>query len=389
MLEHMTSVGRVAFLFDPAAVRATLAAYPSLAAELDPEREGVKADCSERCRKSERQLYRVLGNTHYDHLVDLLEALDACLGHGYKQPRLLKTRARSSFAPDLAELRVAEHFAIAGCEITGFDESKGEDSVPDLLATRCGFSAAVEVYCPQAFEHLARFRDDLVSGIKNIDLPWDFVFRLSFDRLRDFDDQHRLTYLFDGVLDDGLSADDRGQRIVEEFLAELAGRLNDPPESFMVSREEPELNLRVALELEHVEQTPDGLPERGGIISGPSTTPPNPEWVFARIAGRVEAKAAKAQALGVEADAAVLVVDLTDSDLPRDLRSETYRELFRKILEPRADAALQGHTAIVFADSAGWHEPFIPWFLNTAEGAPRELFELLDPRSLFVRPEGE
>jgi hypothetical protein len=372
----------IQFLFDPAAVRKTLAAFPALAAEIDPEREGVMADWFERIRKSQRQLYRVLGNTHYEHLMDLLEALDVCLGHGYKQPRLLKTRARSSFAPDLAELRVAEHFAIAECEIRGFDESKGEDSVPDLLATRDGFSVACEVYCPQAFEHLARLRDDLVSGVKNIDLPWDFTFRLSFDKLREFDDEHRLIYFFEGVLDDAVGADGRGPRIVEELLAELADHLNDPPASFTISREERGLNMRIVLELEYVEQTPDRLPSRAGVISGPSTTPPNPEWVFARIAERVEAKAAKGQALGVEADAAVLVVDLTESDLPSELRNDVYREMFLKILEPRADAALRGHTAIVFSESGGWHKPFIPWFLNTADGAPRQVFELLDPRGL-------
>jgi hypothetical protein len=271
--------------------------------------------------------------------------------------------------------------------IAGFDESKGESAVPDLLATRDGFSVAVEVYCPQAFEHLTRFHDDLVSSIKNIDLSWDFAFRLSFENLREFDDAHRLTYLLDGVLDDALGAAGRGRAIVEEFLAELAAHLNDPPQSFSISREEPELNLRIVLELEHVEQTPDRLPARDGFISGPNTTPPRPEWVFARIAERVESKVAKRQALAVEADAAVLVVDLTESDLPSELRNDTYREMFLKILEPRAEAALQGHTAIVFTETGGWHKPFIPWFLNTADGAPRELFELLDPRGLYTRPE--
>jgi hypothetical protein len=380
----MAFSSRVPFLFDPAGVRRELAAFPALGSELDPDREGVKAEWFVRIRKSERQLYRVLGNTHYDHLVDLLEALDVCLKHGYKQPRLLKTRLRSSFAPALAELRVAEHFAIAECELTGFDESKGDESVPDLLATRDGFSVACEVYCPLAFEHLARFRDDLVSGIKNVDLPWDFAFRLSFEKLREFDDEHRLAYLLDGALDDALGAD-RG-RILEEFLATLAAHLNDPPESFTTTRDEPDLNLRLVLALERVEQTPDRLPARTGIISGPSTTPPNPEWVFARIAERVEDKAAKGQALRVPADAAVLVVDLTESDLASELRHEVYREMFLKILKPRADAALQGHTSIVFADTAGWHKPLIPWFLNTADNAPREMFELVDPHGIYERP---
>jgi hypothetical protein len=58
---------------------------------------------------------------------------------------------------------------LAGCEIAGFDDAKGEESVPDLVATtKDGFRVAVEVYCPMAFEHLERLKDDLTSGVKNI-----------------------------------------------------------------------------------------------------------------------------------------------------------------------------------------------------------------------------
>jgi hypothetical protein len=360
-----------------------LASYPALAAELKPEREGVKAEWFEHVRKSERQLYRVLGNTHYAHLVELLEALDSCLTHGYKQPRLLRTRARSSFAPDLAELRVAEHFALANCAIAGFDYSKGGESVPDLVATtRDGFRVAVEAYCPMAFEHLDGFRDDLISAIKNIDLPFDLSFRLSFHQLHHFDDDQRLLYLQAGPLDEALRDGALGKTVAREFISELAERLDNPPSTISISREEPDLNLVLVLELERIEQTPDRLPAREGVISGPNTSPPNPEWVVAQVASQAEAKAAEGQALRVAADAAVLVVDLTESDIPSELRSEIYRKKFLEILKPRADKALRGHTAIVFAESAGWHKPFIPRFLNTAESAPATLRELLDPRGI-------
>jgi hypothetical protein len=59
--------GRIPFLFSPAGVRCILTAYPALASKLNPEKEGVKAEWFERMHKSERQLYRVLGNTHYEH----------------------------------------------------------------------------------------------------------------------------------------------------------------------------------------------------------------------------------------------------------------------------------------------------------------------------------
>ena len=77
----------------------------------------------------------MLGNPQYEHLTQLLEALETCLAHGFTQPRLLKTRARSTFGPDLAELRVAEHFALRGCTITAFDDAKGGEPIPDPVAS--------------------------------------------------------------------------------------------------------------------------------------------------------------------------------------------------------------------------------------------------------------
>lgn len=377
----------MSFLFDPVDVLKTLESFPCVATELDPANEGASTEWFERVRKSQRQIYRVLGNTHYNHLTELLEALDACLAHGFTQPRLLSTRARHAFGPAIAELGVAEHFALADCAITGFDEWKSDRSVPDLLATtKDGFRVAVEVYCPMAFEHLARFKDDLTTGIKNIDQPYDFAFDIDFKKLVEFDsDTMRLAHLHPHVLDNALGADGRGSKLVVSILDELATLLNDPDDIVRVVREEPDINLRISAQLGQTNLTPDRLPARGGVTSGPSTTVPAPEWVFRRIAERAESKSEKGQALQVDADAAVLVVDLSYSGLPSELRHPLYHKKFVEILTPRETEALHGHTAIVFTEAAGWHKPFIPWFLNTADGAPRRLFEVLDPRGRFVR----
>jgi hypothetical protein len=384
----MGSASRIPFLFSPTDVRDVLAEYPALDAKLHPENEGVKAEWFERVRKSERQLYRVLGNTHYEHLTKLLEALDACLAHGYEQPRLLRTRARSSLGPDLGELRVAEHFILGGCTVEGFDDSKGSDSVPDLLATApSGFRAAVEVYTPMAFEHLERFKDDLRSGVKNIDRPYDFTFDLEFRKLVELNtDTMKLEYLLPDVLDEKLGENGRGVALVRSILDDVADRLDNPGDTIEIAHVEPDLNLRIELQLEHIELTPDRLPARGGVTGGPNPEVPAPEWVFARIADRAESKASKGQALTVEADAAVLVVDLSYSDFAGALLSDLYRERFLNILKERGDAARRGHTAVVFIEEAGWHQPFIPWFLNIADDAPAELYDLLDPRGSQPRP---
>jgi hypothetical protein len=145
------------------------------------------------------------------------------------------------------------------------------------------------------------------------------------------------------------------------------------------------MNLRISVGLDRVELAPDRLPARAGVVGGPSTSVPAPEWVFRRIAEGDEAKAKRGQALQVDAHAAALVVDLSYSDLPSELRHPTYQQKFREILEPSADEARHGHIAVVFAESAGWHQQFIPWPLNSADGAPREVFDLLDPRGMIER----
>jgi hypothetical protein len=384
----MASGGHIPFLFSPTGVRELLAGYPSLNDKLSPEKEGVEAEWFEHVRKSQRQLYRVLGNTHYEHLTKLLEALEVCLAHGYEQPRLLRTQSRSSFGPDLAELGVAEHFILGGCTVEGFDDSKGSDSVTDLLGTApSGFRAAVEVYTPWAFEHLGRFKDDLTSGVKNIDRPYDFGFHLEHRKLIELNpDTMKLEYLLPDILDTKLGENGRGIAIISSIIDALTDALDDPGDTVEIVHEEPDLNLRIELQLEDIRLTPDRLPARGGFIGGPDTAVPAPESVFARIAKKAENKAGKGQALTVGADAAVLVVDLSHSDLPSELRHDIYRERFLDILKVRGDAARKGHTAIVFIESVGWHQPFIPWFLNIADDAPAELYDLLDPRGSQPRP---
>jgi hypothetical protein len=385
----VASADRIPYLFDLAEVRRLLESYPTLAADpkLKLEREPA-AECFEGGRKSRRQIYRLLGNPHYEHLTQLLEALETCLAHGFRQPRLLKTRARSAFGPDLAELRVAEHFAVAGCTIAGFDDAKRDEPVPDLVATTAdGFRVAVEVYTPMAFEHLERFTDDLRSGVKNLDRPFDFHFDLEFRKMVEFDpDTMKLAYLLPDVLDAKLGENGRGVAIVASILDELAERLDDRGDRLEIVREEADVNLRIELTLEHIEQTSDRLPARDGFIGGPNTEKPAPEWVFARIADKAEKKAAEGQALTVEADAAVLVVDLTYSDLMSELRHEGYQARFLDVLKSLGEQARRCHTAVVFVESAGWHQPFIPWFLNIADDAPEQLYDLLDPRKLQPRP---
>jgi hypothetical protein len=127
----------VSFLFDPCSVARVLGNLPHLAALIgDPHDEGESATALPGARKSARELFRALGNTHYDHLAELLVAIDACVGARFRQPELLRTRGRRPFVEGVAEIVVADHLRRRGFAIHGFDEAKENDPVPDVLAKK-------------------------------------------------------------------------------------------------------------------------------------------------------------------------------------------------------------------------------------------------------------
>jgi hypothetical protein len=161
------------FVFLPPDVERLLAELPHLAAALPrPANEGEPSAAFPAARRSRRELYRALANPQWPHLVELLQAVDECVGAGFRQPTLLQTRARKAFVPALGEIRAAEHFLGRGYAIGGFDTTKGSESVPDLLVEAEGTRVAVEVYCPRAWEGLDDYVDELKDALNQLDLPW-------------------------------------------------------------------------------------------------------------------------------------------------------------------------------------------------------------------------
>jgi hypothetical protein len=138
---------RLSFLFDPADVAKVLDRLPHLRAAIpDPAREGQESVAFHGMRKSERQLYRVLSNVHYEHLDALLRSLDFCIGCGFTQPTILRTRARSAFVAALSEVYVAEHLLGRGCEVEELESEKEADPVPELVAYKDSLAGGLHTY---------------------------------------------------------------------------------------------------------------------------------------------------------------------------------------------------------------------------------------------------
>lgn len=354
---------RIEFLFDPNAVVPTIAGLSHLASLLgDPRLEGEPAANLPGARKSGRELYRVLGNTHYEHLARLLETLDACAGAGFTQPELLRTRGRRPFVEGLGELHAAEHFRRQGRPISGFDDKKGNDPVPDILVEGDGITAVVEVYCPRAWPGLGAYTDAIRDRVKNLDRGVDFEFRIDHEQLERFGPGMHLLHLHPGDLSDGLDEPTRLQAI-SELIRELEAALDagTPPQ---VTYQFTQLNLGTTIELTTVASSGTPVPARAGVTSGPAVGTHRPEMIFPSIVDRVIDKLEKGQAVGVVVPGAVptLVVEMSQSELTSELRHQGYyRPEFERTLNVKL-ADLRGYGIVAFCEAIRWGK-LLPHFL--------------------------
>jgi hypothetical protein len=169
----------IEYLYNPRIVDEVLRGYPFLYQKLrDPTQEGQQAVSFPQCRKTGREIYRILSNQHYPHLVEILRALEYCIANGWEQPTLLKTRGQKEFDSSVAELFVAKYFLKSGLKVRSFDQGKGTTSVPDMLVGSGALSMSVEVYYPRDWDGLEYFREELRLGILHLDVPWDFCFKI-------------------------------------------------------------------------------------------------------------------------------------------------------------------------------------------------------------------
>jgi hypothetical protein len=136
-------------LFSPDNVRNVLVQLPSVAALLpDPAVEGEPSDAFPGVlRKTEREVYRWIANTHYEHLADAVLHLERVHAAGCTFGSLLRTRDREQFVSLTAEVFVADDLLRRGYDVKTVQRS--DQVSPDLLVVIDGVDVAVEVYSPR------------------------------------------------------------------------------------------------------------------------------------------------------------------------------------------------------------------------------------------------
>jgi len=170
------------YIFIPKEIENILDKYPCLSKNI-PINEGAPSKGFSKARKSQRQIYRVLSNQHYDNLVKLLENIEICLLNGYTNIDLLKEKDTGNFSSAISEVQIASSLISKDFIVEGFDQCKGTESVPDIQASNENISFIAEIYKPRDFDGLNLLVDDIRLYLKYLDVPLDYKSRIDYKQI--------------------------------------------------------------------------------------------------------------------------------------------------------------------------------------------------------------
>lgn len=322
---------RTRILFDPANVKKVLATLPSVAASIpDPADEGEDSEAFPGAlRKTAREVYRWIANTHYDHLAEVVPTLERVHCAGCTFGHLLRTRSRQQFVSHIAEVFVAEDLLRRGYTVRTIPTSS--QASPDLHVTGAGIDLAVEVYDPRELGAVDDWTRELTDLLSYVDIRANYLSRVATRE----DVPPGAMPLDPWALADAL------KRTREQVLAEI---IPDVENSLRELRPFAEVfthegtPLITAVELEDVEEASLRGPARRGRISYPGMSGYSPAGVFRTIVKRALKKARKRQTEGVAASGRALVVYLMESKIAQDLVVPAHNRQAEEVvneIEPR------------------------------------------------------
>jgi hypothetical protein len=305
---------RTKILFSPVSVEKTLASLPSVAALIpSPAIEGESSEAFPGVlRKTDRELYRWIANTHYDHLAAAVLYLERVHAAGCRFGNLLTTRSREQFVSHTAEVLVADDLLRRGYTLSTFPRS--DQASPDLHVTGDGINLAVEVYSPRELLAIDAWVDEVSDLLNYADM------RASYrsDVATQLDQTIPPAPLgLDSWAVAELLAETREQ-VLSEIGQDIESSLRELRPLKRVYRH-PGTPLVTTVELEDVQEASPLGPARQGTISYPGFSGYSPAGVFRTVVERAQKKAKRRQAHGVAASARALVVYLMGTKIAEDL----------------------------------------------------------------------
>jgi len=330
---------KIEYIFLPKNIEDTLQKYPLLSSKLkNISEEGVVSRAFPEARKSSRQIFRVLANQHYPHLVMLLEAIENCLSNGYENIGLLKVRNISQFTSAISEIGVANNFIKRGFKVTGFDQNKGQTSVPDIKATSEKVSFIAEIYKPRDFEGLNLFVDDIRLFLKYLDYPFDFMCKMNFNEISTpsfFRDVPRFNpFAFSEDMENQNFRFNSEKRIVSQVNKQLSN-CNKREIDIVLSYKE--YNLKVIIKISEIKKSQHKYPNREIRYFSPSLSGYDPKLMFKHLINKkLLTKLKKAQVHKVSGDyLRILMVDVGELAYAYtgEFEHESYLPFFKQCIK--------------------------------------------------------
>lgn len=325
-------MSKTAILFSPADVRRVLEGTPSVARLVpDPADEGVPSESFAELRKTERELYRWIANTQFEHLTRVIVQLEEVHAAGVTFGELLRTRDRDQFVSLTTEMLVAHDLLRRGYVVTTIPRS-GESS-PDLYVRGDGVDLVLEVYSPRELLAVDAWLHEVGDLLNYADIASSYDWRMATD--------FSVARAPEPLQRDPWAPQKMLERTRTHVITQIAHDVEDALVELRPLEAEynhPETSMVTKLEVTNVRSAPAIGPTRHGTFSYPGFSGYLPAGIFRRIVERARSKASRRQVEGVPGATRGLVVYLMGTKIAEDLARRAHLEQAAEALdelEPR------------------------------------------------------
>ena len=307
----------IEYIFDPEEINKTLQKYPFLKKVVsDPNNEGDSSQSFPNCRKTRKEIYRILINQHYQHLEKLTKVLEICAANGWGNHKIFRTSSFSELNSAISEILLAAWFLRKKFQVEFLDLQKGQGPVADLEVKFENISAKVEVYSPIDWAGMDDFYNDLRLGILHIDLPFDFDFKIRGKLLKCLNNgclQYFDPWAFSAAFDEPA----KRWSIIKPLLEKIELKLSKKncKKRFVITSQKKALNSSVSITIKNISKNISGIPERLGSILRPGLSGYRPEGMFdGLVSGKLQEKIKKGQLGANKSEIKILAVSISDLD---------------------------------------------------------------------------
>jgi hypothetical protein len=334
------------YLFEPESILQQISAFPQISEIIRKDFERALPSSLLRYKKSKKQIFRILGNLHYDNLRNLLPILEVGLEEQLVPKKKILTSSSNEFSNFISEILIANHFKENGYKVSSPELKKEQNKTPDLLLIKGSQKTIVEIYSPNDFFKTSAYFRKVSDLLKNFDFPYHFRAKVEFYQHSDFLAGHNYETPDPWSIEKALSKTKPPSDLLKWLESNLKGQKCLLNGNFEIKKQAFYLKLTIdaqkAGKNDKLCRSIDLLPSS---ISGY-----NPEWVFENwILEKTIRKLGKNQALASDCNAGrFLFIDLTKTCINSELDCEFYLQSFISIANSKLDGRLSGYNGVAF-----------------------------------------